>query len=221
MFFSGLGQGIPYLLFLPGVTLAALYGGLAAGLLATIVSAALAFFWIQRGFMSPVESLAMAVFFITCTMISFVCEVLLRAQARAKLAQEKIEAANQELRREMAERERSERELRRIEWLLTRKHRPEGERDGNYVPPYGDLVPLNTCRVIRDAVGEAMLTDIVSDYLDLLETSAAVYEKNGDYALGIFSSGWCRFMDAAAWRICGTADNREVLLRSNWWCCMA
>ena len=112
IFFGGLGRGIPYLLYFPAVTLAALYGGMLAGCLATILSAALVFFWIQRGVMSPIESLAMAVFFISCTLIAVICEVLLRAQARAKLAQEKTEAANQELRRAMAERERAEGALR-------------------------------------------------------------------------------------------------------------
>jgi PAS domain S-box-containing protein len=112
MFFGGLGRGIPYLTYYPAVMLAALYGGLLAGFLAAALSGLLIFFWVQQGFMSPIESLAMAVFFISCTMIAFICEAMLRAQARPKLAQEKAETANQELQREVAERKRAEGALR-------------------------------------------------------------------------------------------------------------
>lgn len=110
--------------------------------------------------------------------------------------------------------------LRHIEWLITKSTDTEPQRRASrHQPqPYGDLVPLNTSRVVAGAARQEILADLVDDYLDLLDTSAAIYEKNGDYALGLFSSGWCRFMDETSRRSCGTDDNRAALASGKWHC---
>jgi hypothetical protein len=63
-----------------------------------------------------------------------------------------------------------------------------------------------------------VLLDIARDYLGLLDSSSAIYEQNGDYALGLFSSGWCRFLDASSRSNCQTEDNKEALGCKEWLC---
>lgn len=60
--FGSLGNNIPYLLYFPAVTLAALYGGMLTGLLATALSASLVLFWINQSHLSPPEWLASRIF---------------------------------------------------------------------------------------------------------------------------------------------------------------
>ncbi|MCF6248149.1 MAG: ATP-binding protein [Desulfobacula sp.] len=85
-------------------------------------------------------------------------------------------------------------------------------------PIYGDLTELNTCRLILATVGESTLKEITRNHLDLMGTSGAIYEANGDYAQGIFSSGWCQYLDRASWKLCNTDDNITALNSGNWIC---
>ena len=120
--------------------------------------------------------------------------------------------------RDITERKQAENQLRRIEWLLTRKPSSQPQHGEYLEQGYGDLTELNTSGVILDSVGKEMLTEIASDYLDMLGTSSAVYEKNGDYALGIFASGWCRMFDMASRKLCATDDDTQALKCGNWLC---
>ena len=97
---------------------------------------------------------------------------------------------------------------------MSHQHQAKNE----YTPGYGDLTELNSCRLILDTVRETTLKEIAKNYLDLLESSGAIYEANGDYALGIFSSGWCQFLDSASRKLCNTEDNVEALNSGRWIC---
>jgi signal transduction histidine kinase len=108
-----------------------------------------------------------------------------------------------------------------IEWLLApagRRLPDSNSEDDAWLQPHGDLVDLNTCRLVADAVGPRRLREMVSDCLVLLRTSAVVFESNGDYAAGIISSGWCRFLNSASRALCGNVDNEEALRSGKWLC---
>lgn len=106
--------------------------------------------------------------------------------------------------------------LNRIQWLL-QKSLGTTDGDSRSLQPYGDLSLLNTNRVILEAVGDSLLKEILDDGLNLLETSAAVFESNGDCALSIKASKWCRFMDEKS-RQQAPGDNREAIASGKWHC---
>ncbi len=110
----------------------------------------------------------------------------------------------------------SEKRLKQIEWMLNSK--PLDIDSEIQQPGYGDLTRYNKNGLIINSIDKEVLSDITSDYLSLLETSSAIYEKNGDYAMGIFSSGWCRFMDDASRKLCNTKSNTKALKSGKWLC---
>ena len=112
----------------------------------------------------------------------------------------------------------AEEDLKKIQWLLEKEKVESQKTAKNYIPDYGDVTKFNTDRTILDNVGAETLKILCSDIMDLLDTSIAIYEKNGDYAFGQFDSTWCQTMDLASFRLCNTQDNKEALNCGKWLC---
>lgn len=81
-----------------------------------------------------------------------------------------------------------------------------------------ELLKLNTDRTILDTVGRKTLKRIAEDTLDLLGSSVVIYEKNGDYAMALFSSSWCNFLHSSSRNLCGNCSTRIALKSGKWLC---
>ncbi len=128
-----LGIRTPFVTFYPAVIVAALYGGLVAGLGATILSALLVGVFLMEpvgrlAISDPADWISMAVFLLSCAMVSWTAEAMRRAHARAEAA----EAEN----RLAAERRRSDDALReaheRLNLLVNHSPLAVVETDGDF-----------------------------------------------------------------------------------------
>ncbi|MGO9019545.1 MAG: PAS domain S-box protein, partial [Syntrophobacteraceae bacterium] len=97
-FLGMLESRVTFVTFFPAVAFAGLYGGFVPGLLATVVSAALAdYFWIepvgQFTITNFADLMSMVVFLASGTLMSYLAEATYRAQARAHKAEEQAKLA--------------------------------------------------------------------------------------------------------------------------------
>jgi PAS domain S-box-containing protein len=97
VFLDALGTRSPFVTFHPAVLLVALYGGWRAGLLATLLAAALAdYFWMLPtgfGINQPGDWLALAVFATSSAIVSLAAGTIQRAQSRVRLAETRVQVA--------------------------------------------------------------------------------------------------------------------------------
>ena len=109
----------------------------------------------------------------------------------------------------------AEKSLKAIERLLEKSDAPSGKASFSY----DELTRLNRCRMIQDSIGFEGLRKMVGGYLNLLGTTAAVFERSGDYAYrGIADKEWCRLLDSASRSLC-RADNTATALSCGRWLC--
>ncbi|KJU81743.1 multi-sensor signal transduction histidine kinase [Candidatus Magnetobacterium bavaricum] len=71
---------------------------------------------------------------------------------------------------------------------------------------------------LKQAVGEGQLKDIQDSYMQYLDSSASIYEVNGDYATSLFTSTWCDFLNQASMKLCGNVSEEEALKSGKWTC---
>lgn len=80
---QALGASLPYVTFYPAVMFSAIYGGFLVGLLSTILSVFIIVFLIIKPadplVLTHTDWVGMAVFFLSCIMLSYVCETMHRA----------------------------------------------------------------------------------------------------------------------------------------------
>lgn len=119
---------------------------------------------------------------------------------------------------DITDRMKTQNDLLQFEWLLEKETARDDRETWPYNPRYSDVTQLNTSRVILDAVGKERLEIMARDLMDLLDTSVAVYEVNGDYAFGLFASQWCRLFDGASFDLCHTSDTAKALNSGLWQC---
>lgn len=109
------------------------------------------------------------------------------------------------------------RDLDRLRWMFS----PPARAIASGLPskvPVCDLVLRNNARVILEAAGELLLSEIAADFYALMGTCFAVHEANGDLAYSVLVSDWCRFLDATTSRHCASSGDCQPQACGRWLC---
>lgn len=114
--------------------------------------------------------------------------------------------------KDITEQRKLEEELKKIEWML--RHNPDLKIDTT-LP---DLSQLNKEGLLLHYIGKDILMDEAKDYLNRLESATIIVERNGDFALGLFQSEWCKIMHQETRKLCGTDDLIECIHSKKWLC---
>jgi signal transduction histidine kinase len=84
-----LGATLPYVTFYPAVMFSALYGGIPAGILSTVLSGIIITFWIIGDIYSleftSTDWIGMIVFLTSCIILSYICDTMHRTQKKLQL----------------------------------------------------------------------------------------------------------------------------------------
>ncbi|MFI4913288.1 MAG: PAS domain S-box protein [Sedimentisphaeraceae bacterium JB056] len=121
---------------------------------------------------------------------------------------------------DITDRKKAVAKLEQIEWMLSKEvisSTEEKSSRSNSKEICKKFSGIEANSIILNAIGKEMLSNITTDYMDLMGTSSAIYERDGNYTLGIFSSGWCKTLDDASRKLCN-ADSNELSECSKWHC---
>jgi PAS domain S-box-containing protein len=107
-------------------------------------------------------------------------------------------------------------DLERLRWMLS----PPGATGSQPTAQGVACLPAkrNGVRLIVDAAGDFLLSDLAAIFNTLMGTSFAVYEASGDLAYSVLSSGWCRFLNAGSVEHCASTVVCEPQACGKWLC---
>jgi PAS domain S-box-containing protein len=109
------------------------------------------------------------------------------------------------------------RNLDRLRWMLA----PPARDPATELPAKGPVCRLaerNATRLILDAAGESLLSEIAAGFHVLMGTCFAVHEANGDLAYSVLVSDWCRFLDANSTQHCASEGVCDSQACGRWLC---
>ena len=66
-------------------------------------------------------------------------------------------------------------------------------------------------------IDKELLLRIQTFYMDYVQSSAAIYDTKGNYAVALFSSGYCNFLNQASLKMAGKTE-KEALESGKWIC---